>query len=269
MQHLGEIISLAVAVSWTATALFADTASRRLGPLHLNLIRMALSLIMLAILLWCVAGYPFPQYADGKTWLWLSVSGVVGYVLGDICLFNSYVLIGSRYGQLFMTIAPPIAGIAGWLFMGEIMSAGAGQGLGLVLSKIGMEHYQSVIPSDCAESFRAILSFSGTFIRATAGLLCFFIIVLFRRSLREAVHSLSDKKGMSCAVLTTFFGPFLGVSLSLMAVQKAEAGIASTLMALTPVLIIVPYSIIHHQKISLKEVIGTAVTMTGIALFFM
>ena len=71
------------------------------------------------------------------------------------------------------------------------------------------------------------------------------------------------------ATLTTFFGPFLGVSLSLMAVQYAKVGIASTLMALTPVLIIVPYALINHQKISLREVIGTLITVTGVALFFL
>lgn len=74
---------------------------------------------------------------------------------------------------------------------------------------------------------------------------------------------------MTFATLTTFFGPFIGVSLSLMAVQYAEAGIASTLMALTPVLIIVPYAMINHHRISVKEVFGTLVTIAGVAMFFL
>ena len=84
--------------------------------------------------------------------------------------------------------------------------------------------------------------------------------------MRGAFH---DRKGMSFAALTTFFGPFLGVSLSLMAVQYAKAGIASTLMALTPVLIIIPYAMINKQRITAKEVIGTLITITGVALFFL
>ena len=64
-------------------------------------------------------------------------------------------------------------------------------------------------------------------------------------------------------------GPFLGVSMSLMAVSYAKAGIASTLMALTPVLIILPYSLIYKQKIKLQEVLGTIVTLVGVAMFFM
>lgn len=99
MNYLGEIISLGVAVSWTITALFAEVGSKRLGSLQLNVIRMVLSLVMLGATLWWFTGAPYPLMAGGKAWLWLSLSGFVGYLLGDYCLFNSYIIIGSRFGQ--------------------------------------------------------------------------------------------------------------------------------------------------------------------------
>jgi len=311
MQHLGEILSLLVAFSWTATALFAEVASKRLGSLPLNLIRMLLSLLMLGALLWAVTGSPYPVNADAGTWFWLALSGFVGYVFGDYCLFSSYIVFGSRYGQLFMTLAPPVAGIASWIMLGEALSwkawlamlvtltgigisilvrgggsrrlklklplkgvllgigAGAGQGAGLVLSKIGLEHYSAALPADATKTMLTMLPFQGTFIRALAGLLGFTVILALRKELGGIGNAVKDKKGMSFATLATFFGPFIGVSLSLMAVQYAKAGIASTLMALTPVLIIIPYSIIYHQKISLKELLGTFVTITGVAMFFL
>ena len=118
-QYFGEIIALIVAFSWTATALFAETASKRLGSLPLNLIRMVLSWAFLSVMLWIVTGASYPMHASGKAWFWLALSGLVGYVFGDWCLFNSYIVFGSRYGQLFMTLAPPMAGISGWLMLGE------------------------------------------------------------------------------------------------------------------------------------------------------
>ncbi len=311
MQYTGEIISLFVAFSWTATALFAEVASKRFGALTLNIFRMTLSLVMLSVTLWCTVGSPVPSYADSSTWFWLAVSGLVGYVFGDFCLFNAYMIIGSRYGQLFMTLAPPVAGVAGWLFLGERLSAhawlamavtlsgialtilakkgknehglkiklpvkgvlfgigaGVGQGLGLVLSKIGLEKYALCLPSDASEIAITMVPFAGTFIRAVFALIGFIIIKAILGTLGTLKKAVTDKKGMTFTALTTFFGPFLGVSLSLMAVQYAEAGIASTIMALTPVLIIVPYSIIYHQKVSAREVIGTVVSMVGIGLFF-
>jgi len=210
-----------------------------------------------------------------------------------------------------MTLAPPVAGIAGWLMLGEAMSwhswlamlvtltgigysilnrggeshkltlqlplkgvllgigAGVGQGVGLVLSKIGLEYYEASVPADAPEAILRLMPFAGTFIRAIFGLIGFTAILALRKSLGKVREALHDRKGMSFAALTTFFGPFLGVSLSLMAVQYAKAGIASTLMALTPVLIIVPYALINKQRITAKEVIGTFITITGVALFFL
>ena len=122
MQHLGEIISLVVAVSWTVTAIFADKASHRLGSMTTNVIRLVLASLFLAILLWITLGQPYPVYADGRAWLWLGLSALVGYVFGDWCLFNSYLAIGARFGQLFMTLAPPMAAIAGWAMLGETLT---------------------------------------------------------------------------------------------------------------------------------------------------
>ena len=309
MPYLGELIALGVAVLWTATALFADIASHRIGALPLNLIRMALSLVLLSVMLWVVTGAPYPRYADAGTWFWMVLSGLVGYVFGDYCLFNAYLVFGSRFGQLFMTLAPPMAGITGWLMLGESLSwhswlamavtlggiafsilvrsghsfqlklplkgvllgvgAGVGQGVGLVLSKIGLEHYAAAVPADAPRQITALMPFAGTYIRAIAGFLGFFVILALRRELGQVRVALKDRPGMRFAFLTTFFGPFLGVSLSLMAVQYAPAGIASTLMALTPVLIILPYALINHQRVSAKEVVGTLITMAGVAMFFL
>ena len=122
MQHIGEIISLVVAVSWTVTAIFADKASHRLGSMTTNVIRLVLASLFLAVLLWITLGQPYPVHADGKTWLWLGLSALVGYVFGDWCLFNSYLAIGARFGQLFMTLAPPMAAIAGWAMLGETLT---------------------------------------------------------------------------------------------------------------------------------------------------
>ena len=308
MQYLGEIISLAVAVSWTVTALFAEIGSKRLGSLQMNVIRMLLSLLMLGATLWYFTGSPYPLYADGKAWFWLSMSGFVGYLLGDYCLFNSYIWIGSRFGQLFMTLAPPTAAIAGWLMLGETLSwtallgmlvtltgigisvlnkgtshklslklplkgvlfgigAGVGQGVGLVLSKVGMNHYEMSIPSD--ETMVAdLLPFASTFIRAVTGAVGFLLVMGIQKQFHTLATSVHDRKGMNAALWATITGPFIGVSLSLMAVQYTEAGVASTLMALTPVFIIWPSYFFFKQHVTFKEIVGACISVVGVSLFF-
>ena len=311
MPHLGEIISLVVAVLWTATALFSDEASRRIGSLSANVVRLSLASVFLGLLLWVTLGRPWPVFADGKTWLWLALSALVGYVFGDWCLFNCYLSIGARFGQLFMTLAPPIAAIAGWMLLGERLrptiwlamavtlggialsilgresgerrltftlplkgillglGAGLGQGFGLVLSKIGLQHYSAALPVDVPSSMGAMLPFASTMVRALVGAAGFLLLMVIRREvplLRAAFH---DRKGMSYALGMTLFGPVLGVSLSLMAVQYTDAGIASTLMALTPILILLPSALLYRQRIRPKEWIGAWVSILGVALFFL
>lgn len=308
MHYLGEAISLTVAVSWTVTALFAEIGSKRLGSLQMNVVRMTLSLLMLGATLWWFTGVPYPLYADGKAWFWLSMSGFVGYLLGDYCLFNSYILIGSRFGQLFMTLAPPAAAFAGWIVLGETLSiqallgmcvtltgiaisvlnkgasqklslklplkgvlfgvgAGVGQGIGLVLSKVGMNFYEGAIPAG-EEVVADLVPFASTFIRAVTGCIGFLCVMGVQKQFHTLSTSLHDRKGMNAALWATITGPFIGVSLSLMAVQYTEAGIASTLMALTPILIIWPTHIFFGQRVTLKEVFGACISVAGVSLFF-
>lgn len=310
MNHIGEIISLLVAVSWTFSAWFADKASRRIGSMVTNVIRLALAAIFLAILLWITTGYPYPALASAKAWQWLALSALVGYVFGDYCLFNCYLSIGPRFGQLLMTIAPPAAAIAGYFILGESLSwksilamavtllgiaisilsrgkdrhvrlslplkgillgigAGVGQGVGLVLSKVGMEHYAASLPETAPTAMHTMLPFASTMIRAIIGFTGFFILLSLQKGLGRLASGIKDRQGMKYATLLTIFGPALGVSLSLMAVQYADAGIASTLMALTPVLIILPDVLINKKRISLREIVGILVAMLGVSLFFL
>jgi drug/metabolite transporter (DMT)-like permease len=307
-MYTGELIALSVALSWTVTALCAEVASRRMGSLTLNVIRMCLSLALLALTLWAFAGSPFPRYTDAHTWIWLSLSGFVGYVLGDYCLFNSYILIGSRFGQLFMTLAPPSAALAGWCILGETLSlkalagmivtmvgigmsvlhkgeshalslklplkgilfgigAGVGQGVGLVLSKVGMNYYEASIPAG-ADEVTEMLPFAATFIRAITGAVGFLAVMALRRQWADLRAGLRDRRAMHMAWWATLTGPFIGVALSLMAVQYTEAGIASTLMALTPVFIIAPAHWCFGQKVTLGEVVGAVISVVGVSLFF-
>jgi drug/metabolite transporter (DMT)-like permease len=325
---IGETIALGVAVSWTATALFAEVASKRMGSLPLNTLRMTMSLTLLAATLWLLLGQPWPRFADGDTWLWLALSGVVGYVIGDYCLMQGYIYIGSRIGQLFMTLSAPTAAITGWLLLGEEMSwkailgmvvtlsgialsilakpaspgvsifnlqfsisrkgiffaamAGICQGFGLVLSKMGLEHYDnalavagidpSVAPDGAVLQVPLFLSipFSATMIRATIGLVGFFVLLLvFNKDWKQKLsHAAHDRKAMWCLLGATVFGPFIGVSASLLATQYTSTGIAQTLFALTPVLIIAPAAWLFHQKVTAREVVGAVISVIGVCLFF-
>jgi drug/metabolite transporter (DMT)-like permease len=304
MAYLGELISIGVAFSWTATALLSELGSKRLGNLTLNVLRMALALLFSVVLFWVVIGTPFPTGISTAACGWMLLSGRVGYVIGDFCLFQCYIIIGSRYGQLFMTLAPLAAAFMAWITLGQQMSlmsifamlitlagisisvlgrgehhrvslklplsgvlfaigAAVCQGVGLVLSKIGMDHYDSTqIPA-------WLIPFSANFLRCIAGIIGFTILLYFKEGLQPLRDAIHDRKGITVATATTIFGPFVGVGFSLMAVQYTSAGIASTLMALTPIIIILPSYWLFRQPITWRTVLGAVISVIGVSLFFL
>ena len=314
MAYLGELISIGVAFSWTATALLSEFGSKRLGNLTLNVLRMALALLFSLVLFGVVTGNPLPTGVPADACGWMLLSGLVGYVIGDFCLFQCYIIIGSRYGQLFMTLAPLSAALMAWVTLGQQMTlisivamlvtllgigisvigraspnpseggatgrrlslklplngvlyaigAAVCQGVGLVLSKIGMDHYAvgAAMPD-------WLIPFSANFYRCVAGIVGFTLLLYFRDGmapLREALH---DRKGLMVATATTIFGPFVGVGFSLMAVQYTAAGIASTLMAMTPIIILLPSYWLFHEKITWRTIVGAFISVIGVSLFFL
>ena len=211
----GEIISLFVALSWTATALFAEVASKRMGSLPLNTLRMTMSLTLLSVTLWLMMGTPWPRYADGGTWMWLA------------------------------------------------------------LSKIGLEHYYSSFATQALShpvTQSLYIPFAATFIRASVGLVGFFLLLrVFNRDWKAKLrHAATDRRAMWCLLGATVFGPFIGVSASLLATMYTSTGIAQTLFALTPVLIIAPSAFFVHEKVTLREVLGGGLlSVIGVSLFFL
>ena len=290
-SHIGEIASLLTAVCWMFSAIFFEKAGRRTGSLSVNIIRIFLGILFLGITTLFTRGMFFPMDATAYNWLWLGLSGIVGFFLGDLFLFKSYILIGSRTSQLVMSLAPMITAVIGWFFLQEILSlksiagivvsvtgimiavAGKnlklniplrgflyalggvlGQAVGLILSKKGMGDYDPI---------------AATQIRAIFGFVAFALVVTFIGRWRRVFMTLRDKTGMKAITIGTVFGPFIGVSLSLYAVQHTETGIASALMALTPIFIIIPTAIMFKEKITARQVIGALISIGGATIFFL
>ncbi|MBQ1909267.1 MAG: DMT family transporter, partial [Bacteroidaceae bacterium] len=138
MNYIGELISLGVAALWTVSALAAEIASKRMGVYILNVWRMLLALLLSMLLMWVATGQPLPLNAGWQAWAWLLASGFVGYFLGDWCLFNSYLTIGSRFGQLFMTLAPAFTAFFAWTMIGQRLSWHALLAMAVTLGGIGV-----------------------------------------------------------------------------------------------------------------------------------
>ena len=295
-SHYGEVAALMVAFFWSITALSFEAASKKVGSLPVNIIRLIIGLAFLSLMNWMSRGLLLPTDASLHNWIWLSVSGLIGFVIGDFLLFKSFTVIGAWLAMLIMTLAPPMAAVFGWLLLDERLGivslagifitltgivvvifspegknrnaavskpiagllfafGGAlGQALGIVFSKYGMQQYSP---------------FAATQIRIIAGIIGVIVLITLLGKWMSVRSALMDKKAMIPTTIGAFFGPFLGVSFSLLAIQHTSTGIASTIMALVPIFIIPPSILLFKHKITAREIVGTIISLCGVALFFL
>jgi drug/metabolite transporter (DMT)-like permease len=302
INHPGELAALLTAVFWTITALAFEAASRKIGSMVVNLLRLIVGFCFLTLFVFFYRGSLLPLDATPNAWLYLSLSGLIGFVFGDLCLFQAFVVVGARISMLLMALAPPMTALIGWVVLGETLSwkswigmtltitgialvvlkrhtaeesnggfrkvkfnyplwgillglgGAAGQAVGLILSKVGMQGYDT---------------FASTQIRVIAGIAGFAVLFTVMGLWKQLFRALSQRKPMLQLSLGAFFGPFLGVSFSLISIKYADTGIASTIMAIVPVLIIPPSMILYKEKVTFKEVSGAVLAVSGVAMFFL
>lgn len=299
-NHFGELIALITAIFWTITALAFEQASKRVGSLSVNLLRLFLAFFLFSLFTKISKGLWFPTDATTHAWIWLSISGLVGFVMGDLFLFKSYTIIGARIAMLIMAMSPPIAAFFGWIIIGEVLSVqnvvgmiitligiamvvltrqgkdqkvnkkvkfrypiwglflaflgAVGQAVGLVLSKYGMQDYDP---------------FAATQIRVLTGIIGFAIIFTLFKRWNRIIPAIKNKRAFMYIAVGAIFGPFLGVAFSLWSIKHTSTGIAMTIMATIPVLIIPPAILIYKEKVKPIEIIGSIITVIGVSMFFL
>lgn len=277
--------------------LFA-AAGLRIGSLAVNLLRLAVGVVLLSATHLILRGTPFPFDAPGRVLFYLSLSGFIGLALGDLCYFKALVLLGPRLGTLVMSMWPvfstllawpvigetmmplQIVGIAvtlggvGWvvserqkgqtaherrpkLFLGVVVGVGGavGQALAYVLSKKGMgDNYDSL---------------SATVIRMYTATLCMWLMAIFAGRAARVVKGTSNRTALAQLAIGAVFGPYLGVWMSLFALNHTKTGIAATLMSLVPVFIIPAVMIVYRKMPTPRAVLGAVVAVAGVAIIFL
>jgi drug/metabolite transporter (DMT)-like permease len=294
LEHPGELAALAAAACWVVSALSFESAGKRIGSLNLNLIRLTIALLPLSLWGAFSRGQAIPLDADAHTWIWLSASALVGFVIGDLCLFRAFVLIGPRLGMLIMASAPMWASLLGLVFLGETLEGRDVAGMGLTIAGIfwailqrpsaasGAERTWSYDPRGLllalggalGQAGGLILSkhgmgdydpFAATQIRVMIGVIGFAAVITGLRRWTRIGEAVRDREAMQTTALGAMFGPFLGVGCSLIAIQLAPTGIAATLMATTTILML-PVAWFRGERLGVGGVLGAVVAFAGVVL---
>jgi drug/metabolite transporter (DMT)-like permease len=289
---LGELAAVGTAMCWSATGLFFAEAARRIGALRVNLLRLPLALTLLTLAL-AATGTAFASI-NGTRAVYLAASGVVGLVIGDLALFEAMRRIGPRLSFLIMSLAPISASLAGLLLLGErpgrLALLGIAVTLGGVVWVVGEPHAGE--PRGSHEAIGVVLAVVGavcqgvglvlakvgmagevpplaaTWVRMGTATAAIWALTALAGRIRRLGVADATRRAWLPIIGGAFFGPFLGVWLSLVAARFTDVAIAATIMATTPVLVIPVLMVLEHYRPTARALVGTAVTVAGVALLF-
>jgi drug/metabolite transporter (DMT)-like permease len=297
LNFIGELAALATSVAWSGTSVLFTKATQQVGSVIVNRVRVVLGWLFLMYLNWAFYGYLLPVDAGADRWLWLALSGAIGYALGDVFLFQSFLCIGAQRGMLMMSLAPLMSAGLAWIFFGEVLTGI--QMLGVVVTLLGIAwvitRQKNNGPSQSCSPVQGVLyglgaatgqavgfvlskqgladNFSpiaGNSIRMLAAVIVLWALASFQGKAGETIVSIRAKpKVFGWLVIAAFTGPVLGATLSLFALQHTQVGIASTLIALPPVFLLPVSWLVFKEKFDWGAVFGTLLAIGGVALLFL
>jgi drug/metabolite transporter (DMT)-like permease len=297
LNIIGELAALLTSMIWAGTSVLFTKATQQVGSIVVNRMRSVLGLIYLMLLNLTFSGYLLPFDAGADRWMWFALSGAIGYALGDVLLFQSFLCIGTQRGMLMMSLAPLMSAGLAWVFFGEILTGMQMLGVFITLAGVAwvIVRRRSAAPNQFCSPIQGVLfgfgaaagqavgfvlskqgltdNFSpiaGNSIRMLAAVIVLWALASMQGKARKTINAMRENPQvlgwLGIAALT---GPVLGATLSLFALQHTQVGIASTLIALPPVFLLPISWVVFKEKFDWSAVLGTLVAIGGVALLFL
>lgn len=292
---LGEITALITACLWSMSSIAFTEASIRVGPMYVNVTRMLIALVLLSVTL--IFLNVKVDLSTNQIWN-LTISGFAGLVIGDTFLFKAFKSIGARISMLVMALVPPISALLAFFFLGENLSVLSVLGITITVFGIALVIFKreerptsnykidysgifyaligaigqavGLIFAKYAFNENAINGFLASFIRIASAVIIIYPIVIVTKRFREPVKVfMKDKKGFLFTLIGAVFGPYLGITFSLISISNTKVGIASTIMATVPILMLPLVHFYYKEKLSWISIIGAFVAVSGVAIIFL
>lgn len=295
----GEVFAIAASVLWTLTSIVFGAATRRIGAVPVNQIRLAIAVALLTGLHWLLTSSPWPTTSRDALF-WLGLSGIAGLTLGDSLYFHACAVLGPRLGTLLMATAPAQTVALAWPILGERLQpsqllgvaatlaglglvllgrrtdeawtpapgrsrrlallagglAATGQALGYVLTRLGM--------TTATAAGMPVEPLSAGLVRLTVAL-PFALALSGRGGFGPTRRAFADRRAMGLCALGAVLGPVLGVWCAMTALARTDTGVAATLLALNPLLMLPIARWSYGARITAPALWGTLLAVAGAA----
>jgi drug/metabolite transporter (DMT)-like permease len=293
MPYFGELCALTTAGLWSFGALAFASATMRASSLSVNVVRLVIALLYLSVL---VPVARLEIRVSSSQALFLGISGVIGFAFGDSFLFAAFREVGARISMLIMSSAPAIAAVLAYFFLHEDLSLWAVAGMLVTLGGIGIVVMERNEGTSGPIAWRGIVygvlaalgqgvglifakrafmegdvdGFIATMIRIAASLTVMLPLgIALARDPSVFSWILRDRRALAFTAIGAIFGPFLGVYFSLLAVANTDVGIAATLMATVPIVMLPIVRFVGKEHLTLRAMAGAFIAVAGVGILFL
>ena len=298
---LGQLFALVTAACWAQNSIVYSFAGRRVGSTTVTHIRLWIALPVVILLHLLFTGRVLPLDLTGKSYLYLSISGFAGFCLADLFIFKAFVDIGHRETLVIMTTSPIFSTIVSWIILGEVLSALQVTGIALTVAGVAwvvfVEGKNSAAkenhPADRKAALGVLFAFLGAFtqaiglslakyglgsevhpisanvLRISAGLVGLVVFALIRGQLTNDFRKMRDRVALLQITTGALIGPVLGIIMTLYALTMAPVGVVTTIMQVSPIMLLPIDRFIFKKRIPPGAVLGTLIAVGGAMLLFM
>ncbi len=293
MPFLGELSALLTACFWSGSALVFASATKRAGSFDVNITRLILATVYLVLL---IVVFQLNVHLSGSQILNLAISGVIGLALGDTFLFRAFQEIGARVTMLIMSLAPAIAALLAYFVLDETIPMMGITGIAITVAGIGIvvldrRTEQSTIITTLGLTLALLAAvgqgaglvfakmafqegdvngFVATAIRIVASLVVLLPVAMMTKRYASPWKLFrDDRTAFKLTALGSVLGPFLGISFSLFAIEHTKVGIAATIMAIVPILMLPLVRYIYKERLTWRAIVGAVVAVAGVGVLFL
>jgi len=290
---LGYLFAIITAACWTQNSIIYTFVGKRVGSSTVTHIRLWIAFPAAVIINLIFTGSILPINFSTLSYIFIGSSGVFGFFIADLFIFKAFQHLGARKTMVIMTLSPIFAAVISWIVFTEILSiiqilgifitiagvmivimvesrksdeksrpiwiifalTGAlTQAIGMILAKAGLSE--------------GIHPISANVVRIGSGLAGLAIYTLIRREFITDFKKMEDKKSLYLLIAAALVGPVFGMLLALYAFSWAPVGIVTTLMQLTPIMLLPIDRFYLKKNIPTGAVWGTMIAVAGAGILF-
>lgn len=300
---IGEIFALAAAASWAVGSLLFARIGTRVAPGAMNLGKCVAAAVVLSLARAALSKELGPIAWPAEAALLLAASGLVGLTIGDTAYFGALVALGVPRAILLLSAAPVFATLGGVALLGEHVGGREALGIGLTLGGIALvvagRRLEPAAGADARDEVaRRDRVRRGVMLGIVAALCQAGGSLLSRRAMKLGIDPLGAAAGrlvtaaIGLAVLSSITGharPWVGglrkeyawlkvagasligtvggIWLSQLALARcASTGVATTLLATSPIFALPLAHFVGHERITARGVAGTLLAIGGVVL---